>query len=131
LAVLASPPEVVRGQAINIGRSDQNYRIREIAEIVGETVPGCEVTFAEGASPDTRNYRVDFTKAARVLPGFQPQWDARKGALQLYEAFRANGLALDEFEGPRHRRIAQIKQLLDQGRLSADLRWLAPATTPA
>jgi nucleoside-diphosphate-sugar epimerase len=123
LAVLASPPEVVRGQAINVGRSDQNYRIREIAEIVGQTVPGCEVAFAEGASPDTRNYRVDFTKAAKVLPALVAEWDARKGARQLYESFKANGLAIEEFEGPRHRRIAQIRQLLDQGQLGPDLRW--------
>jgi nucleoside-diphosphate-sugar epimerase len=126
LAVLAAPPDAVRAQALNVGRTDQNYRIREIAEIVSQTVPGCEVTFSEGASADTRNYRVDFTRVSRVLPDFEPRWDARKGAQQLYDAFRTNGLAIDDFEGPRHRRIAQIRQLLDQGRLSADLRWLTP-----
>ena len=123
LAVLAAPREVVRAQAFNIGRNDQNYRIREIAEIVKETVPGCEIAFADGAGPDKRNYRADFSKVARVLPSFQPQWDARKGARQLYQAYRSIGLRLEDFEGPRYRRIDQIKRLLAEGNLSADLRW--------
>src|SRR3989441_10922119 len=123
LAVLAAPREVVRAQAFNVGRNDQNYRIREIAEIVKETVPGCEIAFADGAGPDKRNYRADFSKIARVLPSFQPQWDARKGARQLYQAYRSIGLRLEDFEGPRYRRIDQIKRLLAEGNLGADLRW--------
>jgi nucleoside-diphosphate-sugar epimerase len=125
LAVLAAPPETVRAQAFNVGRDDQNYRIREIAEIVKETVPGCEISFAEGAGPDKRNYRPDFGKIARVLPGFQPQWDARKGARQLYEAYKTIGLRLEDLEGPRYRRIDQIRELLADGNLGADLRWKA------
>ena len=123
LAVLAAPREVVRAQAFNVGRNDQNYRIREIAEIVKETVPGCEIAFADGAGPDKRNYRADFSKVARVLPSFQPQWDARKGARQLYEAYKAIGLRLEDFEGPRYRRIDQLKRLLADGTLGPDLRW--------
>jgi nucleoside-diphosphate-sugar epimerase len=123
LAALAAPADVVRGQAFNIGRNDQNYRIREIAEIVKETVPGCEVAFAEGAGPDKRNYRADFSKVARLMPGFKPVWDARKGARQLYEAYKAVGLKLEDFEGPRYRRIDQIKRMLAAGNLGPDLRW--------
>jgi nucleoside-diphosphate-sugar epimerase len=125
LAVLDAPPSVVRAQAFNVGRNDQNYRIREIAEIVKETVPGCEIAFAEGAGPDKRNYRADFTKISRVLPSFQPQWDARKGARQLYEAYKAIGLKLSDFEGPRYRRIDQIRLLMESGNLGPDLRWKA------
>ncbi len=123
LAVLAAPPEAVRGQAFNVGRDDQNYRIREIAEIVKETVPGCEIAFAADAGPDKRNYRASFGKIARVLPGFQPRWDARKGARQLYDAYRSVGLRLEDFEGPRFRRIDQLKRLLADGNLGTDLRW--------
>jgi nucleoside-diphosphate-sugar epimerase len=123
LAVLTAPREVVRAQAFNVGRDDQNYRIREIAQIVKETVPGCEIAFAEGAGPDKRNYRADFSKIFRVLPSFQPQWDARKGARQLYEAYKAIGLRLEHFEGPRYRRIDQLKRLLADGNLGPDLRW--------
>jgi nucleoside-diphosphate-sugar epimerase len=126
IAVLAAPPESVRALALNIGRTDQNYRIRDLAEIVRETVPGCEVSLTPGASPDTRNYRVDFSMVSRVLPSFSPRWDAHKGARQLYEAFNVNGLAITDFEGPRHRRIEQIRALMAAGRLSADLRWVGP-----
>jgi nucleoside-diphosphate-sugar epimerase len=123
VAVLAAPSETVCGQAFNVGRNDQNFRIREIAEIVKETVPGCEIALAEGAGPDKRNYRADFSKIARLVPGFQPQWDARRGARQLYEAYKSVGLKLEDFEGPRFRRIDQIRDLLTLGNLGADLRW--------
>jgi nucleoside-diphosphate-sugar epimerase len=122
-AVLATPEKLVAGEAFNVGRNDQNYRIREIAEIVKETVPGCEVAFASDASPDKRNYRADFGKIERVIPAFQPQWDARKGARQLYEAYQAIGLKLEEFEGPRYRRIDQLKDLMASGNLGPDLMW--------
>ena len=125
LAVLSAPREVVHAQAFNVGRNDQNYRIREIAQIVKETVPGCEIAFADGAGPDKRNYRADFSKIGRLLPAFQPKWDARKGARQLYEAYKALGLKLEDFEGPRFRRIDQLKQLMAMGNLGSDLRWLS------
>src|SRR4029077_9747710 len=70
LAVLSAPREAVQAEAFNVGRDDQNYRVRDIAEIVKAAVPGCEIALAEGAGPDKRNYRADFTKIARVLPGF-------------------------------------------------------------
>ena len=130
LAVLSAPRELVHAEAFNVGRNDQNYRIRELAEIVKETVPGCEIAFAADAGPDRRNYRADFSKIARVLPSFQPQWDARKGARQLYDAYRKVGLRLEEFEGPRFRRIDQVKQLMASGQLAPDLRWVrTPVTT--
>ncbi len=123
LAALTAPREVVHAQAFNVGRGDQNYRIREIAEIVKETVPGCEIAFAADAGPDKRNYRADFTKIARLLPAFHPQWDAWKGARQLLAAYREVGLKLEDFEGPRYRRIDQLKQLMAEGHLGTDLRW--------
>ena len=123
LAVLAAPAEAVSGEAFNVGRDEENYRIREIAEIVKETVPGCEIAFAEGAGPDRRNYRADFGKISRVLPGFRPAWDARSGARQLYEAYKRVGLELEDFEGPRYRRIDQLRRLMATGQLGADLRW--------
>ena len=87
-------------------------------------MPGCEIAFAADAGPDKRNYRADFSKIARLLPEFQPEWDARNGAKQLHEAYRAIGLVLADFEGPRYRRIDQIKQLIAAGNLAPDLRWL-------
>ncbi len=125
LAALQAPKEDVHAQAFNVARPDANYRIRELAEIVHATVPGCELEFAEGASADTRNYRVDGSKLAAVLPSFQPQWTAEAGARQLYEAFAENEITLDDIEGWRYRRIGQIKRLMDGAELGPDLRWKA------
>jgi nucleoside-diphosphate-sugar epimerase len=123
LAVLEAPRDVVHNQAFNVGRNDQNYRISEIAKIVKETVPGCEIAFAANAGPDKRNYRADFTKIARAVPAFQPRWDARKGAKELYETFKSTGLKLEDFEGQRYRRIDQLRDLMSTGHLGEDLRW--------
>lgn len=122
LAGLAAPIEAVFNQALNVGRTEHNYRIREIAEVVAEVVPGCRLSFATDAGPDQRSYRVSFDKIAHVLPDFRPQWDVRKGAEQLYAAFRSSALTLEDFEGPRYLRIAHIKMLLHDGILDARLR---------
>lgn len=123
IAVLHAPREVIHNQAFNVGINDENYRIRDLAEIVKETVPGCRIEYAEDAGPDKRTYRVDFSKIARILPEFKPQWNARRGAQELYTVFQKIGLTLEEFEGPRYMRVAQIKHLLSTGRLDETLRW--------
>jgi nucleoside-diphosphate-sugar epimerase len=122
IAALTAPDFKVRNQAFNVGHSKQNYRIRDLAQIVADVVPGCRLEFAPDAGPDTRSYRVSFDKIARTLPEFQPQWDARRGAEQLYEAYRRSALTLEEFEGPRYQRIAHIRKLMADGILGPDLR---------
>jgi nucleoside-diphosphate-sugar epimerase len=126
IAVLNAPMDLVNNQAFNVGRSDENYQIRDLAEIVNETIPGCSVEYAKDGSPDTRCYRVDFSKINRVLPEFKPQWTARKGAKELYDAVRGAGLQLEDFEGPRYKRISHIQELLNRGRLDSNLRWREP-----
>ncbi|MGQ0571213.1 MAG: NAD-dependent epimerase/dehydratase family protein [Armatimonadota bacterium] len=128
VAVLQAPPEAVHNQVLNVGRTEENYRVRELAEIVMETVPGCLVEFADGAGPDRRCYQVDFSKIAGTLPAYRPQWTVRQGAGQLYRAFEAVGLHVAEFEGPRYKRIDHIKQLMSAGRLDSSLRWEAQHT---
>jgi nucleoside-diphosphate-sugar epimerase len=122
IAVLEAPRELIHNEAFNVGRNEDNYRIRDLAQIVYETVPGCRIQFAEGAQPDKRNYRVDCSKIQRVLPNFQPAWDARKGAQELYDAYRMIGLKLEDFEGPRYKRIDHIRKLIALRRLDSSLR---------
>ncbi|MFP5285116.1 MAG: NAD-dependent epimerase/dehydratase family protein [Thermoanaerobaculia bacterium] len=136
LAALEAPREAVHDQAFNVGRTSDNYRIRELAEIVAETVPGCRITYAEGAGPDKRCYRVDCSKIERVLPAFKPQWDARRGARELADAYRAAGLTEAEFLGPRFTRLLRIRELQAEGRLDEQLQWIkagtdAPPTSPS
>ena len=121
LAGLQAPAERVSNEAFNVGRTEHNYRIREIAEVVAEVVPGCRLETAPDAGPDKRSYRVSFEKIARVLPAFEPQWDVRKGAEQLYAAYRTSGLSLEQLEG-RYQRISHIKTLIREGVLGDDLR---------
>lgn len=130
LAALEAPTSVVRNEAFNVGQTDHNYRIRDIAEIVAGVVPGCRIDSAPDAGPDKRSYRVDFGKIRRLLPAFQPQWDARRGAEQLYRAYCASGVTLDEFEGPRFQRISHIRKLMADGILDSELRHIG-RDTPA
>jgi nucleoside-diphosphate-sugar epimerase len=123
IAVLEAPREVVSHQAFNVGRSEENYRIRDIAEIVRETVPDCRIVFAKDAGPDLRCYRADFSKIARLLPGFSPRWTARRGAEQLLDAYRTFGIKLEDFEGTKYKRIDHIKYQMESGRLGPDMRW--------
>ena len=123
LAVLEAPRGIVHDEAFNVGRVGENYRIRDVAEIVKEALPDASIEFAEGAGPDPRCYRVDFTKIARRLPTFRPIWDVRRGATQLRDAFSKLGLAQEDLEGDRFLRIRRIKRLLEGGRLDRDLRW--------
>lgn len=126
IAAARAPRERVHNQAFNIGRDAENYQVRALAEIVREVVPGCVVEYAPGGEPDKRSYRVSFEKARTQLPEFQPQWTARKGAAQLYEAYRRVGISVEDFEGPRFRRISTLRGLIAEGSLDAGLRWVTP-----
>lgn len=123
LAVLEAPREIIHNQAFNVGRTDDNYQIRDLAKIVEATVPGSTIEFAAGAGVDQRCYRVDCSKIHHMLPAFRPQWNAHKGAVELYEAFRRTDLKVEEFEGERYKRIAHLQKLLADGELDSSLRW--------
>jgi nucleoside-diphosphate-sugar epimerase len=122
ISVLAAPLEAIHNEVFNVGQTDENYRIREIAEVVKETVPGCRIEYAPGGGPDKRCYRVDCSKIGRVLPSFQPQWNVKKGAKQLYDAYRSAGLTLEDVEKGRYTRIAHIRKMMLAGRLNDSLR---------
>ena len=128
LAVLHAPRAAVHNQAFNVGRTEENYRVRDLAEMVQDVVPGSHVRYAEGGGPDPRCYRVDCSKLARALPEFQPQWTVRAGMEELRAAFDRHHLTREEFLGGRYMRIKQILKLQAEGRLDASLRWTeAPA----
>ena len=124
IAVLAAPKEAVHNETFNVGHTDENYRIRELADIVAETVPGCHVEYAPDGGPDKRCYRVNCDKIHRVLNGFRLQWTARQGAQELYDAYRTIGLTADDLKHGRYVRISQIQRLQKSGRLDGSLRWI-------
>ncbi len=123
VATLEAPKEVVHNQAFNVGATKENYRVREIAEIVHATVPNSEVSFAEGGSPDKRNYRANCDKFTSTFPQWAPKWTAKAAAKELYDSFKDVGVTLDEFEGDRYKRIGQLKALLKEGQLDESFRF--------
>ena len=132
LAVLDAEDEAVFNEAFNVGRTDENYRIRELADIVKEIVPDCVIAYAPDGGPDKRCYRVTCDKITGRLPAFQPQWTARRGAQELLEAYRRIGITKGEFEGERYKRIAHLRKLMAEGFIARDLRPVAsPMNTRA
>lgn len=128
LAVLEAPLQAVHNQAFNVGRNEDNYRVRELAEIVKKTVPGTEIEYASDAGPDKRCYRVDCSKIRKLVPSFKPVWDARRGAQELYDTYKSIGLKVDDFEGVRYKRIAHIRSLIAEGIIDGNLRFVPNRT---
>ncbi|QIM21701.1 SDR family oxidoreductase [Phycicoccus sp. HDW14] len=121
MAVLDAPREVVHDQAFNVGRDEDVVQVRDIALAVSRTMDA-PVTFAPGAGPDKRDYRVSFGKVTEQLPAFRPTWTVQRGIDELADDMRRNGLTAEDFTGPRFVRLARINQLMASGEMTADLR---------
>ena len=122
IAVLEAPREAVYNEIFNIGDTKHNYRVKEIAEIVAETFPGCNLSFG-APSPDNRSYRVSFEKIQKHLPGFQCVWDARKGAKQLYDLFNRIDMPKEVFQHRTFTRLKQIEYLIRTGQIDDAFFW--------
>jgi nucleoside-diphosphate-sugar epimerase len=121
-ACLGAPVAAIHNQAFNVGRTSENFQIRQVANMVAEVVPNCEVAFAPGASADARNYRVDFGKAERSLPGYNPTWTLRAGIEELYAAYKAAHLTKEIWLGPKYYRLRTVKGLQERGAIDSELR---------
>jgi nucleoside-diphosphate-sugar epimerase len=130
-AVAEAKRELVHDNAFNVGQTKENYRVREIAEIVAETVPGCKIEYDPGAGPDPRCYRVNCDKLPRVIPAYQPQWTARAAVKQVYESIKTYGLTLDEFEGARYARLPHMKKLIAEEVVDERFNYIAKASRAA
>ena len=123
ICALKAERDVIHNLAVNVGSNEENYQMRDLAQFVKETVPNCEVEYAEDAGPDPRSYRVNFDKIHQVFPEFKTKWTARKGVEQCYESYLRFGLAKDDYEGVRYMRIAHIKHLIESAKLDTYLKW--------
>jgi len=126
IRAVEAPREVVHGQTFNVGHSDHNWRVREIAETVGAVFPGCEVTFGDNGG-DNRSYKVNFDKISSTLPGYASKWNLELGAKQLYEVYSRIDPDTETFTGRGHTRLKQLEYLIRTGQLDADLFWTVPA----
>jgi nucleoside-diphosphate-sugar epimerase len=127
LAVLEAPIGTVHDQAFNVGRVGENYRVRQIADIVAAAIPDSRVTYAPGGGPDLRSYRVDFSKLARTFPGLAIVEGVQGGVVELADAYRGSGMSREVFEGPMFVRLAWIRTLIKSGQIDSELRRLSPA----
>jgi len=130
LQVLEAPRAVIHNETFNVGQTEENYRISQLADIVSETVPGSHIEYAADGGPDKRCYRVSCDKIQRVLPDFHPQWNARQGAKELYDAYRAAGLNSAHLAGAPYTRISHIQKLITAGTLDTSLRWIGQYAEP-
>jgi nucleoside-diphosphate-sugar epimerase len=130
LAVLEAPRELVHDQAFNVGRPEDNVQVRDIADMVRVAVPGSKVSFADGAGPDLRNYRVDFSKLAGTFPDLALRWNVRAGVGELIRAYAEYGLTYDDFLSSRFVRLRRIRELQAAGLLDEALRRQAGAPFP-
>jgi nucleoside-diphosphate-sugar epimerase len=133
VGLLEAPREKVHGEAFNIGCDEENYQVRDIARIVGEVVAGSRIAFAQDAGPDKRSYRISFAKLQAAFPELRPSWSVRSSAEDMLEAYRENGLTIEDFTGSRFMRIARLKELMAGGQLDDAMRWKDPvsAAVPA
>ncbi len=123
VAVLRARRELIHNETFNVGSNQENYQIKDIAEIVAETVPGCQIEYAEDACADKRCYRVSCDKILRRLKNFRPRWSVRQGARQLYEVYKNSKITIDQVEGPKYKRISHILKLIEDGVIGKDLRY--------
>jgi nucleoside-diphosphate-sugar epimerase len=122
VAAIDADADAIRGEAFNVCRTENNYQIRDLAQIVAETVPGARIEYAAEAGPDTRSYRVSSAKIERLIPGFKPKWDARMGAKQLFDAVKSYGLKTEDFEGRKYKRLAQLEALMREQQIDENFR---------
>jgi len=129
IASLEAPRELVHGEVFNVGQTCENYRVRDVAERVAAAVPGAKITYATGAGPDTRNYRVNCDKIVSRLPNFRPTWTVADGIQELLRAYKAAGFSEKSLFGPTYFRVKHILKLQAAGLVGHDLRWRAAGAT--
>ncbi|MEO7387608.1 MAG: SDR family oxidoreductase [Gammaproteobacteria bacterium] len=122
VCALRAPADAVHNQIFNVGNDAQNYRVREIAEIVADVFPTCTLEVGK-ESADNRSYRVSFAKISRHLPDFQCRWDARQGAVQLRSVFERIAMDQGVFEFRAFTRLKQIQYLLGTCQIDDHYYW--------
>lgn len=122
-AALEAPREAMHNQAFNVGLTEENFRVSELAEIIAAEIPSSKIRIDDGAGPDRRNYRVNCDKIAEMLPGFKPKWRAETGIADLARDYVQHQTSLKEFLSSRYLRIKHVKELQDSGELNSDLFW--------
>lgn len=125
IACLEAPIEIVQNEAFNLGQNEENYQIRDIANVIKEIIPGSEIEYTHQHGPDSRSYKVSFDKInSKLKDFFHPKWKLKQGVIQLYDTFKSHGLTYEEFTGNKYIRINRLKELIEKKKLNQDLFWV-------
>ncbi len=127
--ILEAPREVVHNQIFNVGATEQNYQVKDIAQLVSDAFPGCELTFGVSEG-DNRSYRVSFEKIKKHLPDFRCQRDVQTGAKQLRDLFERIDLTHEMFEFRSYTRLKQLQHLIKTRQIDDNLFWAMPSSFP-
>ncbi|NRB08245.1 MAG: SDR family oxidoreductase [Richelia sp.] len=119
---LDAPRDIIHNQVFNVGDTANNYRVKEIAEIIADIFPDCKLIFGNNGA-DNRSYRVSFAKINTVLPGFKCDWNARQGAQQLFDVFRHIDMSADTFMFRGFTRIKQLEYLIRTQQIDQSFFW--------
>ena len=122
IEVIKAPREIIHNQVFNVGLNEGNYQIRDIADVVGEVIPNCEIEYTYEHT-DSRTYSVNFDKIHNALPSFKPEWDIHRGCVELHEAFKQYGLTYDELVGRKYVRLEQLKHLMENKEIDGKFYW--------
>lgn len=123
VAVIESPKDQVNGESFNVGQNSENYQIKDIARLVEEVIPGCEVELTGEHGSDSRSYRVDFSKISNELPLFKPRWKLKEAIEAIYEGYKVMGMDNEKFNGRYFIRLKQLEFLIATKMLGNDLFW--------
>ena len=123
---LIAPADAIRGERYNVGSTEQNYRVRDIAEIVAKEFPGCSLSIGEQGG-DNRSYRVNFDKIQKVLPDFKCQWTAELGAKQMHTLFQRIDMTEEDFRSAPYTRLKMLMKLRGAKLLNDKLFWTNPS----
>jgi len=122
ICTLEAPRDIVHNQVFNVGDTAHNYRVKEVAEIIANVFPGCQLSFGDNGA-DNRSYRVSFEKINTQLPGFKCEWDAQRGAQQLYDLFNLTDMTEETFLFRGFTRLKQLEYLIRTNQIDQDFYW--------
>jgi len=130
LCAVEAPADRVRAEVFNVGENEQNYQVKDIANVARDVIGNCEVTYTYEHGSDSRSYRVNFDKVHRGLPGFHCEWDIQRAAVEIRDAMQRVHFTSEDMQGSKYIRLDRLKEHLAAGSLDQDLFWVRKVNAP-
>jgi nucleoside-diphosphate-sugar epimerase len=118
--VLKSSEEKIKGEVFNVGSNENNFIVKEIAEIVESIVPNSKISFGDNVSKDSRSYKVNFDKISNEL-NFKPKRKLTEGIEEMYRKFIDMDINEKEFLDKKFYRLKYLKWLIQERKVNSNL----------